>query len=293
LDDHGCEVIGGLTDAYFLAAHVDPARREAWRPKMHQILDRILEISRDEFGFFYDVVNPKTGEVIRSTLTDNWGYNYNAFLTVAELDRVDQYRQAVAFVLSNLPKRKDYRWENGGADGYADSIEGGLNLLNRMPIEVGFEWVDYSAQIMLKKQRYDGIIEGWHGDGNYARTALMYALWKTKGTSIRPWRTDVVFGAEQTDDGAIQIALHADWPWKGRLICDIPRHQLNLHLPVDYPRLNQFPEWFTVDPKATYRVQINGQDAEQTLSGKRLHEGLPIQVDQDQWLQVSIRPITE
>ena len=24
-------------------------------------------------------------------------------------------------------------------------------------------------------QKPDGIIEGWHGDGNFARTAIMYA----------------------------------------------------------------------------------------------------------------------
>ena len=35
LDDHGCEVIGGLSEAYFLAAHKDPERRGQWRAEMH------------------------------------------------------------------------------------------------------------------------------------------------------------------------------------------------------------------------------------------------------------------
>ncbi len=293
LDDHGCEVIGGLSEAYFLAAHFDPPRRDAWRAPMHEILDRVLATGRDQFGFLYEVVNPKTGQLLSERLTDNWGYNYNAFLTVAELDDVDEYRQAVAFVLSNLLERKDYQWERGGADGYADSIEGGLNLLNRMPSDVGFEWVDYSTQIMLEKQRDDGIIEGWHGDGNYARTALMYALWKTKGTSIRPWRADIAFGAEQTDDGALLLALRADWPWRGKLVCDVPRHRAYFHLPTDYPRLNQFPEWFTVDAKTLYRVQINGRDIGEPLSGAQLHKGLSVRVGQDEWLQISLRPAVE
>ena len=293
LDDHGCEVIAGLSEAYFLAAHTDPERRAIWRPKMQLILDRVLEVGRDEYGFFYDLVNPRTGEVLRNTLTDNWGYNYNAFLTVAELDDVDRYREAVRFVLSNLPQRKDYLWENGGADGYADSIEGGLNLLNRNRLDVGFDWVDYSAAIMLRKQRDDGIIEGWHGDGNYARTAILYALWKTKGTSIHPWRADVAFGAEQGPDGTLRVALRADWRWSGTLTFDIARHREYMHLPTDYPRLNQFPEWFTVEPQRKYAVTIDTSDGAREMTGKELREGLAIRVRRGQWLHVTIRPASQ
>src|SRR5690606_19834180 len=32
LDDHGCEVVNGLSEVYYLAAHKDPERRERWRP---------------------------------------------------------------------------------------------------------------------------------------------------------------------------------------------------------------------------------------------------------------------
>jgi hypothetical protein len=31
------------------------------------------------------------------------------------------------------------------------------------------------------------------------------------------------------------------------------------HLPVDYPRLNQFPEWFKVEKEQKYLVQIEGK----------------------------------
>jgi len=33
--------------------------------------------------------------------------------------------------------------------------------------------VDQSMEYIFKKQRYDGVLEGWHGDGNSARTALL------------------------------------------------------------------------------------------------------------------------
>ncbi len=290
LSDHGCEVIGGLSEAYYLAAHTDSNRRDSWQPAMHQMLDRILEVGRDEFGFFYSKVNPVTGKILRPGLTDNWGYNYNAFLTVAQLEGVERYHEAVQFVLSNLEQRKDYRWQNGSADGYADSIEGALNLLNRIPLDVGFNWVDYSADIMLKKQREDGIIEGWHGDGNYARTAILYALWKSKGLSIQPWRDDVFLGAEQVSDGSLRLAIRAKKPWAGRVLCDIPRHQAHLNIPTDYPRLNQFPEWFTVEEEASYSVTSIGQKKSFSMTGRQLHQGLPLQLTNSQWNHLTIRP---
>ena len=100
-------------------------------------------------------------------------------------------------------------------------------------------------------QKPDGIIEGWHGDGNFARTSLMYALWKTQGVTVQPWRADVRFGAVR-EGGTLYLSLTADQPWEGRLVFDRPRHKLLMHLPLDYPRINQFPEWFTVRrPRAT------------------------------------------
>ncbi len=291
LDDHGCEVIGGLSEAYYLASYIDKERRQIWKPVMHEILDRILETGRDEYGFFYNRINPVNGEILNSELTDNWGYNYNAFLTVAELDHVKRYRDAVLFVLSNLEHRKDYLWENGGADGFADSIEGGINLLNRIPLQKGFDWVDYSTNIMLKKQKPNGIIEGWHGDGNYARTAIMYALWKTKGTSILPWRKDVSFGAEKKQKETLRIAIHAEKLWNGHLIFDQPRHKKYLNLPTDYARLNQFPEWFTVEVHENYSVLYENDTNLIQLTGEQLQKGLPVQVEADQWSYITVKRV--
>jgi len=289
LDDHGCEIIGGLGEAYFLAAHTDTARRERYRAPMHRMLDRVLEIGRNPEGFFYDAVDPKSGKVLRDSLTDNWGYNYNAFLTVADLDDHAPYREAILHALRNLPSVADYKWEGGSADGYADSVEGGINLLNRLPVDVGFEWVDATAKVMLAKQKPDGIIEGWHGDGNYARTAIMYALWKTKGITLRPWRGDVTVGAEQGDGGKLCVVVKSDWPWTGKLLFDRPRHRDYLHMPEDYPRLNQFPEWFTVDADKTYQVVVGDQKAKK-LSGKALIAGLAVTTAKGKPLRISVTP---
>ena len=50
--------------------------------------------------------------------------------------------------------------------------------------------------------------------------------------------------------------LVAEEPYRGRLIFDRRRHQLQMNLPIDYPRINQFPEWFTVDPELEYEVSL-------------------------------------
>jgi hypothetical protein len=274
LDDHGCEVIGGLSEVYLLAAETDPARRTRYRKPLHELLDRILDIGRNPEGLFYMRINPVTGEVLHDELTDNWGYDYNAFLTVAKVDNHAPYREAVRFALENLYRSRGYPWEGGSADGYADSIEGALNLLNRVPVASAFTWIDNEIETMFTKQQDDGIIEGWHGDGNFARTALMYALWKTQGCRIDPWRADVSFGAIWIGE-ELWLSVRSKWPWKGRLILDRPRHREYFHLPSDYPRLNQFPEWFTAEKNGRYMLVYEG-GRETIVYGKDLWQGVLI-----------------
>ena len=249
LGDHSCEVINGLSELYFAVSHAWPEKREAYRKPIHELFDRILEVGRDEHGMMFNIVNPRSGMVIDRTLTDNWGYNYDGVYTVGLVDGIPAYRDAVVKVLSNLKSRYTGQiWERGSADGYADSIEGAINLLNREPVASGFDWIDSEIRTMWAKQKPDGVIEGWHGDGNFARTSLMYALMKTQGCRLEPWRADLRIGAVR-DDGRILLSLAADQPWSGRLVFDRPRHREIMKLPLDYPRINQFPEWFTLPPE--------------------------------------------
>jgi hypothetical protein len=294
LDDHGCEVIGGLSEVYYLAAHTDPARRERYRAPLHEMLDRILEVGRNENGLFYMKVNPLSGEVLNDELTDNWGYDYNAFLTVAEVDDHQPYREAVRFALENVHEHTGYPWEGDIADGYADSIESGLNLLNRVPVASGFAWVEHETRHMLEKQADDGVIEGWHGDGNYARTAIMVALWKSQGTQIQPWRADVSLGAVERE-GTLHLSVRSRWPWEGRIVFDRPRHREYFAVPTDYARLNQFPEWYTVEKGTSYEVSILDGDDEraQARGGAALWDGLPVTLAEHGELRLTVKPAGE
>ncbi len=278
LDDHGCEIVSGLCELYATLHFAEPQKKRAYEKPIHEMLDRILEVGRDEHGLFYNWIEPQTGRHTDS-LTDNWGYNLNGFYTVYLIDKTESYHQAVRKALSNLNEHyRDYQWERGGADGYADSIEGAINLYNREPVGSVAQWLDSEIKVMWNKQQPDGVIEGWHGDGNFARTTIMYCLWKTKGLTIGPWRKDVIFGAMQDGD-VLKITLRAEKPWQGKLIFDTPRHKTIMKMPLDWPRINQFPEWFTVETKRLYTVCDLKFNSKQIYTGRQLREGLTIDLE--------------
>ncbi len=275
LDDHGCEIFGGLSEVYLLSAYKSPDKRERWREPIHRMVQKILKVGRNQQGLFYDAINPKEEKVLRETLTDNWGYNYNAIATIGIIDNEKLYLEEIQKTLDMLWDFRDYPWENDGADGLADSLEGCLNLLNRFHSENAEKWADYTAQRLLKKQRPSGIVEGWHGDGNTARTMLMYALWKSKGCYLHPWNGDLSIGAIKTEDKKLQIVVKSCWNWTGKLHFDVARHREFFHFPIDYPRLNQFPEWFTIEKNKKYIVRIESEK-EVEIVGKDLLEGFPL-----------------
>jgi hypothetical protein len=156
-------------------------------------------------------------------------------------------------------------------------VEGAINLLNREPDVWGVpEWIDANINRMLDIQKPDGVIEGWHGDGNYARTAIMWALWKQQGATIQPWREDVKIGAVREGD-KLTLVLKADKPWNGTIVFDQPRHKTFMKLPLDYPRINQFPEWYTVESGKEYKVTSKAGDSE-SYKGSSLIAGLPLEL---------------
>ena len=288
LRDHGCEIVSGLCELYATVHFANPEKKRAYEKPLHEMLDRVLEVGRNKHGLFYNTVNPQTGEHDKA-LADTWGYNFNGFYTVYLIDGTEAYREATRKAMSNLNEHyRSYRWEGPSADGYADSLESALNLLNREPVPGVADWLDSEIQVMWHIQRPDGIIEGWHGDGNFARTTIMYCLWKTQGITIQPWRDDIILGAVRTGD-TIKIALTAAKPWQGRLVFDAPRHKTNLHLPLDWPRINQFPEWFTVEATKNYMVRDLASDTQTTHTGKQLSEGIPMTLDTDAEKHLVIR----
>jgi hypothetical protein len=206
-----------------------------------------------------------------------------------QLEGTPAYRDAVRKALGSLDgKYRGYNWEDLGADGDADAIEGALYLYNREPIASAADWMDYQIKWMWSKQdsahrpnleqlRGRGIVEGWYGDGNFNRTSLMYALWKTQGMSAHPWRSDVRLGAVKRGEELV-LTVEADSAWSGQLRFDTPRHREILGLPADWPRINSYPEWFIVERARSYRVRDAATGKTTTVTGEALANGLPVEV---------------
>jgi hypothetical protein len=202
------------------------------------------------------------------------------------LDSVDAYKDAVTRIFENLHKYHQYDWENNGADGYADAIEGGLNLYNRMPDNRAAKWIDAEIKVMWSMQdsshrenarqwKNSGIIEGWYGDGNFARTTLMYNLWKSRGLQLQPWLQEISLRAEVKGD-TLYISMQSGMPYKGKLIFDKRRHKLQMNMPVDRPRINQFPEWFAISPHTTFQLLDVPKGTSVKISGQTMIDGLDV-----------------
>ncbi len=276
LRDHGCEIVSGLCELYATVNFADPAKKREYMEPIHLMLDRILEVGRNEHGLFYDIINPVAGIPVRPSIADTWGYTLNGFYTVYLLDKTETYRTATLKALAALNDNyRNYDWEHGSSDGYADSIESALNLYNREPVESAASWIDSEMKVMWSKQQEDGVIEGWHGDGNFARTSIMYALWKTQGTSIQPWRQGLVFGASARGR-ELYLSIRADKKWNGKLLFDVPRHKTIMNLPIDWPRINQFPEWFTVDAGSRYVLDLASGETLGPFTGQQLRDGIEL-----------------
>jgi hypothetical protein len=301
LRDHGNEVVSGLTELYATSLKVQPAKAAAYRAPLHEMLDRILAVGRNADGLFYNVIDPRAGTATDAHIADNFGYVLNGFYTVYQLDGTSEYREAVRKALGALDgKYRGFNWEDLGADGDADAIEGALYLYNREPVASAASWMDYQIKWMWSKQdsahrprleqfRGRGIVEGWYGDGNFNRTSLMYALWKTQGTSVHPWRKDVRVGAVRRGDEVL-LTIEADSAWSGALHFDTPRHRENLGLPADWPRINSYPEWFTVDSARRYQVRDMARGSTTTVSGAALARGLPVDARAGRRVELVVRP---
>lgn len=289
--DHGCEIISGLCETYIATSYSMPQKREQWKPLIHKMLDRILEVGRNEDGLFYDEVDPRTGKILATRLADNFGYTLNAYWFISKIDYVPAYREAVIKALSSLnEKYRNHDWESGSADGYADAIEGALNLYNRERIESTQHWIDSEIKVLWNFQKKDGMIEGWHGDGNFARTTIMYCLWKTQGITPIEWDADLQLGAVEIPHG-VRVYVSHPKGWKGRLKLDTERSKTVMHFPADYPRINQFQQWFTIQDQSMYRIKNLRTSKSTTAKGKYLHTGLFIQSKPNEEILLDIEKI--
>ena len=291
LRDHGNETIVGLTLLYALEHQLRSPRAEKYQPVVKRMLDRVLASANDD-GLLYNEVNVDTLEPIDRGLSDNWGYVYGAVYTYYLVTGEIRYRDAVRHVLGRLTKYRKHIWEPrndpalplGSFDGYADAIESAIYLVSREPVHEAFDWIDSEMDVMLGMQRPDGQVEDWYGEGNFNRTALLHAYQKSLG--VRPERWEPGVGVGAIVDGK-RLLLHLDMPAPRRMQFDFARHRRVMNFALNYVRLNEFPEWFTVDENHLYVVRsVAAKTAEQVRLGSELVAG--IELGPGDWIVESI-----
>ena len=280
LRDHGNELVVGLVLQYALEHYKQTPRAAKWEPVIARMLDRILASANPD-GLLYNVVDTETLTPKTDRLSDNWGYLYGAVYTFYQCTGETRYKDAVVRVLRNLPKYRNYVWEPrnipdlplGSFDGYADTIESAIYLVNREPVPEALGWIESEMDVLLNMQRPDGHFEYWYGEGNFNRTALLYALMQSRGVRPAVWQHGVGIGAVSEGDG---LRLHVKAPAPLRVQFDYARHRRVMNFDRNYVRLNEFPEWFVVDDNTRYDLRPEGGGATMQRLGAELIRGITL-----------------
>jgi len=279
--DHGSEIVPGLVELYLLEKAQKRPQAARYRDPLRRMLEAVLASGRAEDGLWYSIVDTETGQPVDGRVVDTWGYILNAYQTFDLAEGTDTYAAEIKSVMRSVTAYKSFPWEGPLQDGYADTIESMLYLLPWFDIPECHRWVDDEIEVMFDKQLSSGFVEAWYLDGNFIRTALLYATYKTQGVTCWPWRWDVRLGSayDQSDGGALYIYVGAETPWEGLLRFDGPRHYTIWNMPFEYPRLNGTSEWFIVEPEYSYLVVDLDAEEYSVYSGQTLAEGLAVSLD--------------
>jgi hypothetical protein len=290
LGDHGNEAIVGLVLLQAIESELGLPRGENYRPVLRKVLDRIIETA-NPYGFIYRGIRVADLKVSNNDLTDCWGYVYGSVYAYYQATGEEKYRQAVLKVLKNLRQYRDFDWtkHSNTVDDLADSIEGAIYLVAHEPVPEAIAWIDHSIPKMFPYQSAEGTIERWYGDGNWNRTLLLYALMKSRGSYLKEWKPGVELGAV-SDKDTLRLTVSSPKEWTGQVVFDYARHRRILNLRQDYTRLNQWPQWYTVDENTLYSIKDADTGAEEVRLGGELKEGYALRVAAGSTRRIEVTP---
>ena len=292
LSDHGCEIIGGLGLLFAVDTTACPQKCEQYKPHMQYMFDEILQRGTNSDGIIIGSLQDTEGPHDNVTMRDGWGYDFVGFLDYDVALGTRRYHEAIRRPMTNLlkPRYKKLNWGSNSRDNIADSVEGGLYLLYRIPVTEAFVWADREIATLLVDHTDPDRLWGVHKlEANTVRTVLIHTMLHTRNTIARPWRQGLQLGAAPCH-GGICIYMKSGKAYEGQLQFDIPRHRLYIGLTQDWPRMNAVPEWFTVEPDESHRYRVEDIDAGWTkvVSGKSLSEGLPVRIEPSKPLRLTV-----
>jgi len=295
LSDHGCEIIGGLGLLFAVDHGASPEKCAQYRPHLEDMFDEILRRGVNSDGVIVGSLQRTPGPHDKVRLGDGWGYDFVGFLDYDLALGTRRYHEAVRRPMTNLlkPRYLRFNWDHGSRDNVADSVEGGLYLLHRIPTAEAFVWADREIATLLVDHTDPERLWGVHKlEANTVRTVLIHTMLHTRNTLARPWKQGLQLGAAPCGDG-ICVLMKSDKPYEGLLQFDVPRHRIEMGFEQDWPRMNAIPEWFTVEPDDMHRYRLTDADTQSATihSGKALRAGLPVRLAAGKPLRLVVRPL--
>ena len=109
-------------------------------------------------------------------------------------------------------------------DGYADTIESAIYILNEIDDPEAARWVDDQIGRSTASRRADGSVVERDLDGNFIRSALLNSYRLTGGARLAPWAPDTLLGGVQ-EGGCLVLWAASSKDWQGTLVLDQPRHR--------------------------------------------------------------------
>jgi hypothetical protein len=285
--DHGNEIVSGLGEWIMAESVTEQSQAEKYRPAVEHMMDMLLDHARDTSGLWDSNIRtwlpPRTPPA--QPVNDNWGYLTAGYVGYAlslpeDSPRRQRYLAESTRALASVIHYRGAAWERGQMDGYADTIEGANYVLPYLNVDGAARWIDDQTGILMAYQKPDGFVGPSYLDGNFVRTSLAYAFFRTQGARPDPWLPGLRLGAVKSPEG-LNVSVACDRPWSGRIVFDRNRHHDHLGLEKEYPRLNGWTEWFTAEADRQYDVTLTraGGASETTIvGGDVLRDGLPVAI---------------
>ncbi|MFM9996469.1 MAG: hypothetical protein ACKVU4_11795 [Phycisphaerales bacterium] len=284
--DHGNEMLVGLSEVYALAVHRSGesawgARADRWAEPITRMYELVLAHGRNGQGLLVNQLDAERMEPLNAGASDNWGYvlcGAELFVQAAErrgggggaIDpaRAAALREKIGATVESVLRTNGHPWEGTHQDGYSDSLESAIYAAaygwggggGGVDAERIGSWVDGQIAVLFHKQRSSGFVDDHYLDGNFMRTSLLYAQLRSGGWTAHPWSPSVGVGFERADDRrAVLVVTAGAEGFRGSVVPDTRRHDTVLRLPWNWPRLNSWPEWNTVDQVGRVAVLEGGE----------------------------------
>lgn len=281
LSDHGCEIIGGLGLLLATDSTASPEKHKEYEPHYRYMADQIILRGTNSDGIAVGDLQPTVGPHDTVVTRDGWGYDYVGFLDYDMTLPQPRYSNYIQFAMGNLlkPRYEHFNWDHNSRDNLADSVEGGLYLLQYLPVAAAFQWADREvAQTLADESDPNRLWEAQKLEANTVRTVLIHAMLHTRNAIARPWRGDLQLGASPID-GGIAIVMKAQEAYSGLLQFDIPRHREYLNFEKNWPRMNTMPEWFVVEKEKRYMLKDMASGTEVPYIGAQLAQGVSVTME--------------